>query len=127
MKTTVTVLAAAALAVMAGLPAQANSSAVCSGVGIQGRAAAKSIPYTLKLVYAAPNGHYLGAVKTQISGKGGEMVNLTCPGPWVLANLPAGHYKVTATFAGKSETRSVTVSGKGQRQQEFIFTPSTAS
>ena len=126
MKTTVTVLAAAALAALAGLPAQANDSAVCSGVGIQGRAAAKSVPYTLKLVYAAPDGQYLGAVKTQISGKGGEMVNVTCPGPWVLANLPAGNYKVTATFNGKSETRSVTVSAKGQRQQEFIFSPSAS-
>jgi glucose/arabinose dehydrogenase len=105
MKTTVTVLAAAALAALAGLPAQANDSAVCSGVGIQGRAAAKSVPYTLK---------------------GGEMVNVTCPGPWVLANLPAGNYKVTATFNGKSETRSVTVSAKGQRQQEFIFSPSAS-
>lgn len=120
MKSSAIVLAAA----LAALPAlaQAQVTAECSGIGEEGRAAAESIPHTLRLVYAQPDGHYLGNVETRITGGGGgELVDLRCPGPWVLVDLPDGTYKVTASFEGQTKSRQVTISGGRRQEQVFTF------
>lgn len=117
----VTGLAAAALAALATLPAKAQVSYECSGIGEEERVAAESVPHTLKLVYAQPDGHYLGNVETRITGPGGEtLVDVRCPGPWLLVDLPNGTYQVSATFKGQTKTARVTISG-GRRQQVFTF------
>lgn len=122
MKPVTTAMAAAAVAVLAAAsPAEAQVSAVCSGIGEEGRAEAETVPHSLKLVYAEPDGSYLGAVETRITGEGGELVNVRCPGPWVLVDLPPGSYEVTATFKGETKSRRVTVGGSGTRQQVFTF------
>lgn len=119
MKTAASVLTAAILTALTGPPAQAQVSTECSGIGEEERAMAEQIPHTLRLVYAQPDGDYLGNVETRITGDGGELVNVTCPGPWVLANLPTGSYQVSATFRGETKSRQVTVSG-GRRQEQVI-------
>ena len=122
MKTILTAVTAASLALLVGaLPARAQVNAVCSGIGEEGRAQAESVPYTLKLVYAQPDGAYLGAVETRITGRGGEVVNVQCPGPWVLVDLPPGSYEVTATFRGQTKSRRVTVGGSRQQRQIITF------
>lgn len=122
MRPMTTAMAAAAVAVLAaGSPAEAQVSAVCSGIGEEGRAEAETVPHSLKLVYAQPDGDFLGNVETRISGDGGELVNVRCPGPWVLVDLPPGSYEVTATFKGETKSRRVTVGGSGTRQQVFTF------
>ena len=120
MKTIPTVVAAAALAVLAALPAHAQGNAVCSGIGQEQRAEAESIPHSLKLVYAQPDGHYLGDIHTRITRGGEVVVDMRCPGPWLLADLPPGSYEVTATFQGEAKSRRVTV-GSGRQQQVFTF------
>lgn len=121
MKTVATLLAAAMVAALTSLPAQAQVGVECGGVSEEGRAMAENVPHTLKLVYARPDGAYLGAVATRISRGGEVLVDVTCPGPWVLASLPAGTYEVSATFQGQTKTRRVTVSGGRPRQQVFTF------
>lgn len=121
MKWIATLLAAASLAALAVLPARAQVTAECGGIGVEGRALAENVPHTLRLVYARPEGHYLGNVETRISGAGGELVQVRCPGPWVLVNLPAGTYQVSATFRGQTKSRQVTVSGGGPQEQVITF------
>ena len=121
MKWLTPVVAGAAMAVLAGaLPARADAPVECSGIGDEQRAMAESVPHTLKLVYARPDGHYLGDVQTRISAGGDEVVNVRCPGPWVLVDLAPGTYEVSATFEGQTKTRRVTVGGD-RREQVFTF------
>ena len=120
MKTSSTAAAAAFALLVGALPARADVAVECSGIGEEERAMAESVPYTLKLVYAEPDGSYLGAVQTRITGSGGELVNVQCPGPWVLVDLPPGTYEVTATLRGQTKSRRVTI-GSGRQQQVFTF------
>ena len=103
-------------------PALADAPYECSGIGEEGRAAAQSVPHTLRLVFARPDGHYLGNVAARITDGGGtELVAAQCPGPWILLDLPAGTYKVFASFEGETKSRDVTVSGGQPQEQVFTF------
>jgi hypothetical protein len=113
-------LLAAALALAAG-PAAADLSYQCSGIGIEEREAADQVPHTLRLIFAEANGHYLGAVAARVTGGGAELVNVTCPGPWLLVDLPDGRYQVSASFEGKTVTREVTISGGQRQKQVFVL------
>lgn len=121
MRMIATVLTATALMVLSALPASAEVKAQCSGIGEEERVAAENIPHTLRLVYARPDGHYLGGIETRISGPSGDLVNLRCPGPWVLVNLPDGTYQVSAEFKGQTKSAQVTISGGARRQQVIVF------
>lgn len=69
--------------------------------------------FNLKLVFAANSGSYLSDVQVAISdGKGKELLSKTSLGPWFLVKLPAGKYRIVANFAGKAETREITVGGE---------------
>jgi len=113
--------AALAIATLAALPAQAETPFTCSGIGVEEREAADQVPHTLRLEYAQPDGHYLGYVETRIARGGSELVNATCPGPWLLADLPPGSYTVTATFKGATKTVTVTVAAGKRTRQVITF------
>lgn len=126
MRLTHAALCAASLTLMSvaypGDAARAQASHECSGIGEEERAAAESVPHTLRIVYAQADGHFLGGADTVITDAGGTQVLATrCPGPWVLVNLPDGAYKVSATLRGKSVTRSVTISGGRRQKQVIVF------
>ncbi|MEZ5669540.1 MAG: hypothetical protein R3F55_19300 [Alphaproteobacteria bacterium] len=92
---------------------------LCVGVGLTAREQAANTPYTLKLIYAEPDGHFLADVLTRISDAAGNVVLETgCDGPWLLVDLAPGRYRVTATFAG--ETRTVDVSVGTQKRDQLI-------
>lgn len=116
--------AACALAaqITAAPPAGAAQPAYqCSGIGVEERAAADAVPQTLRLIFAEPDGHYLGGVAARVSAGGTDLVDVTCPGPWLLLDLPDGRYKVSASFKGKTVSRVVTISGGKRQKQVFIF------
>jgi len=110
-----------AIATLAALPARAETPFTCSGIGVEEREAVKQVPHTLRLEYAQPDGHYLGSVATRIAQGATELVNATCPGPWLLADLPPGTYKVTATFKGATKTVTVTVAAGKRTRQVITF------
>lgn len=94
---------------------------LCVGVGAEQRELAANTPYSLKLMYAEPDGHYLADVTTRITdGSGAVVLYLICGGPWLLVDLPAGNYQVEASFEGQTKTQSVTV-GQSQREQLITF------
>jgi hypothetical protein len=54
--------------------------------------------------------------------RGTTYLQLSGAGPMTYARLPAGKYRVTARFKGKSETREVTLDGKTGRDVNFHWT-----
>jgi len=114
-------LAAAALAAVAAFPAGAQTAYQCSGIGLEEREAADSVPHTLRLEFAETDGHYLGDVAARVTRGGTEVISVTCPGPWLLADLPDGRYQVSATFEGKTRTQAVTIQGGKRKRVVFGF------
>ncbi|MGF1624635.1 MAG: hypothetical protein ACFCVH_07110 [Alphaproteobacteria bacterium] len=114
-------MAAAAVATLVATPALAQSDYLCAGVSENERQEAERFDYTLKMVYAQPDGHFLADVQTRITDSSGAvLVDVLCGGPWLLASLPSGSYEVEATFQG--ETKSTTVSVDGTAGQEQLIT-----
>lgn len=115
-------LAAGMAATLIAAPALAQSPYLCTGVSENERMEAEGFDHSLRLVFAQPDGHYLADVHTRIADSAGNVVvEATCPGPWLLANLPAGTYDVQATFRGETKTASVAVDGTAGQEQFITF------
>lgn len=85
---------------------------VSGGVGTDSIDRLNSIAsdFNLKLVFALNSGAYLSRVGVAIADAHGKaMLDTTSEGPWLLARLPNGSYRIVATFAGNSLTRQVSV------------------
>ncbi len=66
--------------------------------------------FNLKLVFAMKAGDYLSDVRVAIAdAKGRTLLDATSEGPWFLAKLPSGNYRIVATFAGNPVQRQITV------------------
>ncbi len=66
--------------------------------------------FNLKLVFANTSGAYLSDVKvTIVDASGHVLLDATSEGPLLMAKLPAGGYRLDATFGGHSESRKITV------------------
>ncbi|MBK5969146.1 MULTISPECIES: hypothetical protein [Thiorhodovibrio] len=76
--------------------------------------------YNLKLEFARVNGHYLGDVAVTITDPGGDPVlSAPSPGPWFLAKLPAGEYRVIASADERTFERPVSIPEQGSRTLVF--------
>lgn len=73
--------------------------------------------YNLHLVFATKgSGEYLADVNVTIKKMSGAKVLETgIARPAFYANLPPGNYRISAEFAGKSQSRSVTLNKRGSR------------
>jgi hypothetical protein len=101
-----------------------NVTYVSGGIGLDAIAQMESMAsqYNLKLVFALRSGEYLSDVGVSIANTAGRTVlDTKSEGPWFLAKLPPGNYQVVATFAGKSERRTIAVGG-GLRTADFRWT-----
>lgn len=127
-----------ALAVMAVQSAMAQSGAsfiekgaiggvqyLSGGVGLEERAAMEGMAkdYNLKLVFALSSGECLSNLMVGIKDAHGKLLLHTeSNGPWFLANIPAGQYKITVSYGDEKKVRSVEV-GKGLRTVMFHWKP----
>lgn len=94
----------------------------CGGVSEEHRQQEEQFDYSLKVVYAQPDGSYLANVPTRIADANGEVLaEGLCEGPWLLADLPSGQYEITATFEGETKTASVSLDGSGAQEQLITF------
>ena len=76
--------------------------------------------FNLKLVLAMKSGEYLSDVRVVIvDAKGKTILDTTSEGPWLLTRLPAGNYRIVASFAGKAERRQVAVGANKLRTIDF--------
>lgn len=86
---------------------------VSGGVGTEAVELLKSIEkhFNLKMVFADKAGEYLSEVKVTITDSGGRvLLDAVTEGPLLMAKLPAGGYRIDATFDGRSERQNVRVS-----------------
>lgn len=88
-------LVAALLWAPAGL-AQDDIRTMSTGVGEESRDSFSD--YSLRLSFAEVDGPYIADVDVKIyDGEGNTVVDEHSPGPWFLADLPPGQYRVVAT------------------------------
>jgi hypothetical protein len=79
--------------------------------------------YNLKLVFALKTGEFMSDVKVAISdAKGNPVLNATSDGPWFLAKLPPGSYRVVATSSGNSITQQASVDPAKLKTLDFRWT-----
>lgn len=103
--------------------------AISGGVGLDARAqlAGHARDHDLKLVFATKSGEYLADIPVQITNASGKtMVDQVSQGPWMLVELPPGHYIVQAALNGSSKTQHVTVSEHGLKTMLFRWPDSKA-
>lgn len=97
-------------------------SYVSGGVGDESTDRLNSMAgeFNLKLVFAMKSGEYLSGVRVVIiDAKGKTLLDTTSEGPWLLTRLPAGNYRIVASFAGKAEKRQVAVGANKLRTIDF--------
>lgn len=76
--------------------------------------------YNLKLVFALYSGAFMDNVIVAITDAGGRQVlDTTSEGPWLLAKLPAGSYRVVATSSGKAITQQAAIDPKKLKTLNF--------
>jgi hypothetical protein len=87
-------------------------SYVSGGVGTESadRLASLAGDFNLKLVFAMKSGAYVTGVRVGIADAAGKtLVDAMSDGPWFMARLPAGDYRVVATFAGNAVKRQIAI------------------
>jgi len=98
---------------------------VSGGIGIDESESMKaaSSSYPLALTFAAQRGgkaDYVADVTVAIrDAQGKAVLQTTAQGPYMLVKLPAGNYRISATFDGKAQEREVTVQGSGTARAMF--------
>lgn len=105
---------------------QADISYVSGGIGGAERAAlrAAASSYNLHLLFAGQgSGEYLSSVKVTIANQSGVVVlDAVSDGPYFMARLPAGRYRVTADAGGgAAQTRVVAVPDRGSASASFFW------
>lgn len=105
---------------MAASGGAAGVSFISGGVGEDSEAQIKAQQknYNLKCLFTLNEGNYLADVNVVVTdAKGNKVIEHVTEGPFFLAKLPAGHYTVSATYEGKTQTRRVSVGGGLQTVQ----------
>lgn len=98
---------------------------VSGGIGKQERLYMKSLEpdFRLKLVFAAATGHFLSDVTVNIlNSKGESVATVVTDGPQLLVDLPAGNYRINATYQEATLSKNVTVAATGLRTYPITFT-----
>ena len=112
----------------AALPAvqhQGSVQYISGGIGIDESEAMKAAAkdYPLSLTFAAQRegkADYVASVAVVIrDAQGKEVLKTTAEGPYMLIKLPAGTYKVSATYEGRAQEREVNVQGAGSGRTVF--------
>ncbi len=96
---------------------------VSGGVGKDERAKmdAMAKDYNLKLVFAQAPKNYVSGVKIKIEDHSGKaLIQTTSSGPWFLAKLPQGDYRIIVSFHDHSEMRHLKMAA-GAKTVEFFW------
>ncbi|HLI12525.1 MAG TPA: carboxypeptidase regulatory-like domain-containing protein [Alphaproteobacteria bacterium] len=123
----VALLSAPALAQSLAPEAQTQNGVtfMSGGIGEEGLDSIRAAEhdYNLRLLFAVQgSGFYLSDVKVQIiDAKGTTLVDTVSQGPYFLAKLKPGRYKVVATSNGTAMTRTIEVPASGRAAQSFYW------
>ncbi|WP_328983938.1 carboxypeptidase-like regulatory domain-containing protein [Thiorhodovibrio winogradskyi] len=103
---------------------------VSGGIGESERTELKAIgrEFNLHLMFATQgSGKYLSAVRVNIlDARSNPVLTVVSNGPWFLAQLPAGQYRVEVTPTGKrgkgeTQGKTVNLGSEGQAQMDFYW------
>jgi hypothetical protein len=102
-----------------GAPSARHASALVmsGGIGLEARAelARHEREANLKLVFTEPQGSYLSGVDVKVlDSRGAVVVDTSSDGPWLLARLEPGSYRIIASDGGARREQVVDV-GSGLR------------
>ena len=92
----------------------AGIESVCTGVGLDARQDPRWSNYSLKVEIAGPGGQYLGDEHLVLRQSGKDLLALTCVGPWILFQLPAGRYEVEARVGNQTVSSAAFAPASGQ-------------
>ena len=127
-------LSAAALLVVTSLPVHAQDELIIvepvlttmylnGGVGENSEQYMRKIAndWPLRMIFSErKDNEFVANVKLLVTDTHGvPYLQLSDAGPMTYAMLPAGRYRITAQFRGRSETREVTLDGKTGRDVYF--------
>lgn len=91
---------------------------VAGGIGVEAQERFNKLAkdrFNLKLVFTLNEGNYIADVNVAVKdARGRTVVEEMADGPYLLAKIPRGRYTVTATYDGKTVTRTMQV-GAGLR------------
>ena len=100
-----------------------TSTYLNGGIGSEEEQYMRSIAkdWPLRITFAqSPGGEFVAGVRLLVTGsKGTPLLQLNDAGPMTYVRLPAGKYRIVASYKGKSETRDVTLDGKAGRNVSF--------
>lgn len=78
--------------------------------------------YRLRLVLTTRSGAYQVAEELQVLKGGQPLLALTDAGPWLLADLPPGNYRLVATVSGQRLEKTLTL-GRSPATVHWITPP----
>lgn len=94
---------------------------VCTGVG-SGKDDPRWQSYPIRVEFSNGAAQYLAGAHVTLSGSGRSLASFDCSGSWVLFQLPAGKYNVSAVLAGEpnAQPRSTTFTTSGAGPQKRV-------
>jgi hypothetical protein len=98
------------------MPRQYDQVTVINGgVDLDQAAAIKRMApqYKLRVEISGRGGDYYVADRLQLMKQGALLAEVPDAGPWLLFDVPAGHYTLVGQFANQKVQRDVTVAGAG--------------
>ena len=110
--------------------AQGPISYVSGGIGDDQAGAFKQAArsYPLELLFAqrgTPKDEYVAEVKVTIRDSSGKvLLDTMSDGPFLLAKLPSGKYRIDADYAGQAKHQSVDIQGGKHQRKVFVWSPS---
>lgn len=97
---------------------------VTGGVGQDESTAIRGMArdYSLRLLAAAKSGEYVADVRVAIHDSGGkDVLSVTTQGPYLLARLAPGNYRIDAEYGSARQSRQVRVPASGRADVSFYF------
>lgn len=98
--------------------------AACTGIGDEAQEDPRWQRFPIRIEVAGRNNEYLADVLLTVATPAGvEIATVRCEGPWVLLDLDAGEYRVTALVPGAAAAKTVKVNvpARGQRRAVIQF------
>jgi hypothetical protein len=103
---------------------QGNITFVSGGAGDEDRDALKQVEsqYNLRLLFAARNGDYLADIGVTLAdAHGNTVLDTIADGPIFYAHVPPGHYRLTVSNEGQSQSHDVAIGAGGAVSQDFYW------
>lgn len=100
-----------------------GTQVACTGIGDEAISDPRWPTYSVRIEFADGRAEYLSDLDISIAtAKGSTILNARCDGPWFLAKLRPGKYKVSATFDGRlTKTAKFTAPARGQSRTIVRF------